>query len=426
MPYQLTTEQQKIIDTISDKDAASLIKVSAVAGSSKSFTANKASEAMGKGPQLYIVFSKAMQQEAKAALSSNVDVKTVHGLAYSVVVGKNIRLEGSSNKKRSLIFLKAKDLTLVKDWTIKYEVLEAIDAFFASAALTPEAFLKKYDPDIATYAKAYISRMFDGTIGITHSGYLKYYHLLLAAGKVPNQPTYDLAIVDEVQDLAPVALEVFKLQKTHKYLMLGDPYQSIMGSFTYSVNAFKELQGVGTLLPLSKSFRVSAEIAPLVESFCHDYIDPDMKFTGMDYDKEDLKTHMYISKTNSVMVGQMINLVQDGTPFSSARDPMRIFELSLILASLKRDKKVYSAQYKFIERDLVTYYASPAGEAQYGTPLKFILALHSEDEEIMAAVSLIAKYGSSAIYEAAEKAQGYYKDGNKHNTWLATAHSSKG
>lgn len=427
MAHKLTAEQQDIIDTVKTP-GVQLTKVEAVAGSSKSYTSNEVSKAVGSGKQLYLVFSKSLQIEAQKDLGSNVYVTTVHSLAYRPVMGKNIRLKDGKFDRRTLAFLKAVDLKDIREWELRYKVLEAMEVYFASDSLNLTNFFNdKVEKDVARYARLYIAKMFDGDIGMTHSGYLKYYHLLLSKGRISHPVPYELAIVDEAQDISAVALAIFKLTPSHRYLVVGDSAQAIFASFTHTINAFDELAKVGITKTLSKSFRVAKPIAKYVEVFCQRFINKDMKFEGMDYPaKPTINTHMYISRTNGTMITQMMELIERGIEFSSARDPGRVFELPLILISLKPGIKVYSAQYKFIEKDVASFYKDKGAQTTYVTPLKYILNVHNADMEISSAVNLVMSHGPSAIIEASKKATAYFKAGNKANTWLATAHSSKG
>ena len=234
-------------------------------------------------------------------------------------------------------------------------------------------------------------------------------------------------IVHNCQDISAVSLAIYKLTKSHKYLVLGDDAQAIYGSFTSSINAFDLLKGVGVELPLSKSFRVNAKDAKAIEGFCQMYIKPNMRFTGMEYpDDPEIKSHMYIAKTNSMLISKMIQLIKEGKAFSSAREPMRVFELPLALLSLKKDMKVFSAPLKFLERDMKKYYSTEKLRRAYPSPLKYVLMAHQGDPDIKAAFNLITSNGPAEIFEASKRANEYYKAGNKSNTWVSTAHSSKG
>ena len=230
----------------------------------------------------------------------------------------DIRLPGDKSKyARNLIFLRGKDMTNIDDWAVRSLTLSLMEDFFASASLSAKEFFTDTNNPAVQFAIDYITAMFNNTIGMTHSGYLKYYHILLANNAVKKAPTYDLAILDEAQDVSAAALEIFKPQKSHKYLLLGDPHQAIMASFARSVNAFDVLKGTGADFTLSKSFRVSTKIAPLVQSFCEEYVDKSMTFTGMDYEDEPIKTHIYLSKTNSGAVGKMLDLYKKEIPFKA-------------------------------------------------------------------------------------------------------------
>ena len=101
----LSEEAYSIVEkVVSSKD--STFAVQAVAGSGKSTLAQIISKVINPDTVRYIVFSKAMAEEAKLSFPSNVEISTIHSLAYRVVMFRGIKLDGSKeklqNKKRTL------------------------------------------------------------------------------------------------------------------------------------------------------------------------------------------------------------------------------------------------------------------------------------------------------------------------------------
>lgn len=96
---------------------------------------------------------------------------------------------------------------------------------------------------------------------------------------------FDVLLYDEVGDANQASLQIFKLLKSKLKVMVGDDLQNIFG-FNNTINGFTEMEGIGTSFTLSTSFRVSDRIASKIEPFCKLYCDPDMKFSGIHYNKK--------------------------------------------------------------------------------------------------------------------------------------------
>jgi hypothetical protein len=80
--FKPTTEQQAIIDAVK---ACSAVKVYALAGTGKTTTLRLIAEAYPKARMLYLAFNKAIADEARNKFPDNVDVRTVHSLAFGYV-----------------------------------------------------------------------------------------------------------------------------------------------------------------------------------------------------------------------------------------------------------------------------------------------------------------------------------------------------
>ncbi|KAK2140036.1 hypothetical protein NP493_6031g00003 [Ridgeia piscesae] len=93
----------------------------------------------------------------------------------------------------------------------------------------------------------------NGSIGMTHDGYLKLYQL-----SGPTLPQYDVILIDEAQDLTPAIADVLLNQPQPK-ILVGDPHQQIY-SFRGAVNSMQLVNASHTFY-LTQSFRFGPEIA---------------------------------------------------------------------------------------------------------------------------------------------------------------------
>ncbi len=739
-PYLLTEEQEDIVTAVenaADANASSnLVKVEAVAGSSKSFTSTVCSNEVG-GRQLYLVFSKSLQEEARTLLRSDVDVRTTHSYAYGYVITKNLRLDNHKQNmsKRKVGYLKPADIP-GGGTSLNIEGLRLADKYFNSTYLTLDDMIKSENltvvvPIVVHKAAEIVDMMFNNTLPMTHSGYLKYFHLLLYYDKIPNKPLYDLVTLDEClpgymhiityeknvekrrtiksvvnslkrgeevivksynrkldkfeakkaknplvskdretlvistegrnklhctpnhkvltqrgyveaanlkigkdrlildkpknqktntdfisniekgetetvydfevednhnfittktkkatgivvhncQDVAGVTFEIFKLLDSYRYLLLGDSCfpgttrvktksgwlklstvirqfkkgeqievesynetskrfeykpvvhtfergvketaklvldrnavratldhkfltdnrgwvemkdlkvtdsvvvsspkerklpsimrvikmtdytkekvydievednhnfivsatsqlmnsatgivahncQNIYSSFADTINAFDYLKETGQELRLTKSFRVSNKLAPTIQQFCRSYIDRNFKFEGFDYPETvEPKTHMYIARTNATLISKMAKLVKKGVKFNCPRDPLRIFELPILLMNLGKNSKVFNRSYKFLEEDISTFFNSDSLIKEYKTFRKYLTYVHKDNEEISSALKLIRNVNKKDIEEAYDASILAYKSKSKYDVTCCTVFTSKG
>ena len=434
--FTLTDEQQAIVTEITKTydDKPNIIKVEARAGSSKSTTAIECIKAVG-GKILYLVFSKAMQLEMLDSIKgtgTHPDIRTIHSFAYGYAVSKNNRLEQHKHikVKPKVGFLNARDMKDIKDYAERYAVLNHMEAYFASEYTSVERYCASLDIEptetVQVYLELYTERMFTNKVPMTHSGYLKYFHLLLAEGAITDMPDFDMVCIDEFQDVAAVTLEIATHLNSHRFLFVGDEYQAIFKSFTGAVNGFNYFRDTGVTLELSQSFRVNTSLASRIEAFGRQFMTPHFNFRGFDYEDSTVNTHMYIARTNGALIAKMVDLIEHNIPFSMPRDPSRIFALPLTLIFLNSSNSIHDAQYKFLEKDVQKYDRTPKLQKIYSSSRAYIKAKYEDDIEIQSALKLIPRFSSDTIVNTSKKAKAYYTSGKTYQTSVCTAHSSKG
>jgi ATP-dependent exoDNAse (exonuclease V) beta subunit len=231
--------------------------------------------------------------------------------------------------------------------------------------------------------------------------------------------------MDESGDCNSVTIEIFKLLKADIKIMAGDQYQNIYG-FNNTINGFKSMENQGILTTLTKTFRVSANIASKIESFAKEYIDENFVFIGNNYEEKTENSIAYISRNNSALIDKMISLDKNNTPYNLTRSPQKMFEVPLTILGLKPYKDVLNKEYKFLEKDAIDFHEDKSLEKEYGTLFKYIMNKHSDDIAIKSACNLIMKHGPGKIFETYDNAKNHAVGENKHLITLTTAHSSKG
>ena len=434
MPYTLTLEQQDIISTAVDMynnptDESHLMKISAVAGASKTYTLTKIAESLPHTAQLYLAYNKAIATEASEKFPSYVQCKTTHSLAYTPIVKYGLDLDGEVGKPRVVTpSFTYRDIKEKIDYEQKLLLVQYLEVFYLSKYITLQDFCTEYHLDDDTYIilDKYFMAMVDNHIPCTHSFYLKMYHILLATGCIHYDKPFDLLLLDEAGDLNPVTLEIFLLLPARVKIMVGDPFQNIY-SFNHTINGFHALRDIGITKTLSTSFRCSTAIADTVESFCQRHLDPSFVFRGIDHPSNSITSEAIISRTNSGLIEHMISLTEAHIPFHTTRPPKEIFSDMLTLMTLKEGCKILNHNLKFIQKDVDEYFKSKSLQAKYKTCLIYINALHKEEERsIKIAAQTIFTHGATKIYAAYNFAKKCDESGETYPLTLTTAHSSKG
>lgn len=433
MPYTLTPEQKDLISTAIDMynnpTDDHILKVSAVAGSSKTYTLTKIADALPHTAQLYLAYNKAIATEASEKFPPYVQCKTTHSLAYTPIVKYGLDLDGNIGKPRVVASsFTYRDIKEKIDYDTKLLLVQYLEAFYLSRHCTLYDFCIEYnlEDDIYDILYKYFMAMVNNTIPCTHSFYLKMYHILLATECIHYDKPYDLLLLDEAGDLNPVTLEIFKLLPARVKIMVGDQFQNIY-SFNHTINGFHALRDIGVTKTLSTSFRCSTAIADTVESFCQRHLDPTFVFRGIDHADTIIRSEAIISRTNSGLIEHMISLTEAHIPFHTTRPPKEIFADMLTLMTLKEGCKILNHNLKFIQKDVDEYFKSKSLQSKYKTCLIYINTLYKEEERsIKIAAQTIFTHGATKIYAAYNFAKKCDESGETYPLTLTTAHSSKG
>jgi len=340
---------------------------------------------------------------------------TTHSLAYSNTVRPY---------KLSIGFFSFRDIKEKIQYEDKAAIVDTLRDFCLSEHTSVSAYADTVaiSPKITKLVIKYMNDMQDGKIGCTHEFYLKLYHILLATGQIQHD-NFDLLMLDEAGDLNPVTLEIFKLLPATKKIMVGDENQNIY-SFNGTINGFEVMKDVGIHMHMTQSFRVADHIALRVEAFCQSHLDPGMKFRGVKYDDQSIESSAFISRTNSALISEMIDLNKAGTPYNLIRPAKQIFQLPLILLSLKPRGFISNPQYKHLQDDVNDYYSDRSIADSGRSLLSYILQCHPDDVNLKSAVNLILKHSPAAVLECYKTASSH--ENTHHLMTLTTAHSSKG
>ncbi|MDR1486380.1 MAG: AAA family ATPase [Deltaproteobacteria bacterium] len=303
----LTQEQKAVVEAAED-----VLTVTAFAGTGKTTTLKAFAKARPRSRILYLAFNRALAEDSKAAFSElgNVEVRTIHSLAYSRC-GRQFQNTLGNIKAIDIIpFLKPlKVKHLQKQYDIARIVLEAYNDWLLSDHKTPDSFFKSSRAKIAaklgpgeikpkqifTLVKSVWQASLAGEFTMPHNGYLKLFELTV--GDALDH--FDYILVDEAQDLNDCMISII-ISNSAKKVFVGDPYQQIYG-FNGAVDALAKTAVKGAAnFYLTKSFRCPAEIAEVANQYLKILGSP-KTFSGVDEapPKKVATGELIIARTNA-------------------------------------------------------------------------------------------------------------------------------
>jgi F-box protein 18 (helicase) len=409
----LTPEQQAVVDHMSTHTG--LVLTSAIAGAGKTSLLKAISNSLNPSNALYMAYNKSLATEAKGKFHKSVDCRTVHSLAYQATV---------IPYKLNVGFFNPKHMSERMSYDDKTDFIEAFREYCLSEYISMSDFVqaKSYPSSYINLGDKYANLMHQGDIDCTHDFYLKLFHILLAEDHV-TYDTFDLILWDEIQDMAPVATQIFELLPATRKIGVGDKHQAIY-SFNHTVNYFELAPADTPIFIMTQSFRVPEHIASRVESFCSKYLDQHMQFKGIVTLDSPVETRAYLTRTNAALISKMIELNSDSIPYTLVRDPKEIFKLPLVLCSLKYKGFIPNPEFRHLQDHVNEWHENPDLRDKFKSAISYISNLYDDDIQFKQATRLLMRYGKSTIIEAFNIAKSHV--GVQTNYTLCTAHASKG
>lgn len=268
--HQATPEQKDAVDRFLRGESLKLV---AVAGSGKTTTLRLMAEGDPRRRLMYLAFNRSVKEEGRRKMPRNVEVLTLHGLAYREVVKLDpdlrSKLAAGGGQVRAFHVWEALGL---ENRVAAYVVKATLEAFLRSnldrptAAMVPLRFRqlaerrrrRKEVEEAVQAAGALWERMRDpkDPFPLSHDGYVKIW-----AQSNPRIGGVDALLVDEAQDLDPVFAGVLERQRWLQRVYVGDPNQEIYG-WRGAVNALKDLDAPES--HLTWSFRFGEGLASRV------------------------------------------------------------------------------------------------------------------------------------------------------------------
>lgn len=280
---RLTDEQEQVVASRGNR-----IRVNAGAGTGKTTLAVAMCRFKGQKQGLYLVFNKAIREHAARVLPPTCKATTFHALAFA---SHGMPYQRAGKLRSGLRH--ASLLPIIQDTHMLRRLLRirlatkavheycvsAEASVVISAALAEEARRCSIPAEVVEAdARRVWSAMCDLSaqpIAMTHDGYFKQW---AQQGSNDWLGGRRYIILDEAQDINPVAAEVFQRVKCD-VIYIGDSAQSING-FRGAVDGL-DAAHVDESFALTKSFRFGAQIAWLANSVLQAFRSEPLQLKGV-------------------------------------------------------------------------------------------------------------------------------------------------
>jgi superfamily I DNA/RNA helicase len=348
-----TGEQEAILNS-----NGRVIRINARAGTGKTTTLVMLAEKNHDKRALYLVFNRKAREAAQQRLPANVQVHTVHSLAYR---SEGYRWKGSLGGFSPVDMLPAfgKDKIAHHLAGISHQFL----TFFLNSPYTKledatSPFGQHLTPEQSSIFEKHEERIIQASRDIAtawnrrekpcpHDFYLKLFH---KSGQFHKElDRYDMILVDEAQDLSPVMIDA--IEKCRKRIVLvGDSHQQIYG-FRYAVDAMRRVN-CDEELQLTLSFRFGSPIAELASLFIQEAKkDKNFRIRGNPEktstvslssrppSRKDDATRAILTRTNPGLFSNAMQLRSEGKAFHFERDLQGVLMRTLDVYRLFRGQK---------------------------------------------------------------------------------------
>ena len=413
--YYLTQEQKDIIFSKEDR-----IKISALAGAAKTSTLYYYAKERPFKKILYIVYNKAMKDEAERTFGNlhNVEIKTIHGLAYKYV-GKYYRQKLTFNYN-AIDIIKNLNLDWNEDQEIAIKINDMMIAYMLSEVqnfedldMYNDDYNKKYRPVIIKLCEKLwnLKKDYNSKVKIEHDFYLKLFQL----AKVDLSKQYDIILLDESQDASKLVLSILNNSNVKGIVIVGDKYQKLYG-WRNAIDIAPFFKGKE--YKLTTSFRVNQNIADIANIMVSDVTNTNIKMLGFNknqkiVDKIDRhEPYACLCRTNSYIFAEVLDAMKEGNKRIYFEGGYRGYKFENI-----KDSYYFSLGHK-VKNPMLNKFKNYEQMEEY--------AENTDDLELKAIIRTIDKYGD-IIPDLIDKIKNnIVKDKSKADIIFSTIHKSKG
>lgn len=277
---------------------------------------------------VYLAFQKTIAEKLKGEVLDFAEVYSLHGFGYSCciqrwgfqkytssrganlvnkIVGRSLFSLPSNEKFKWLAILKYLEKLKQEDLIPCRESFQLISEKYPELSKTPM-------PKDIEAAKELFNLM------AIPNRQLEFADQIWLGGKALQKPRYDIAFVDEFQDLSAAMLKL-ALKSAHNIVFCGDPHQSITHFAGAGEDIYEELkERCAEELPLTLSFRVPPNIAAKANTLRPARLrslpekEPGIE-ARLSFDEFVSKVDpswMVLSRTNAVLISVCLRLLRSG------------------------------------------------------------------------------------------------------------------
>ncbi|XP_022100377.1 F-box DNA helicase 1-like [Acanthaster planci] len=436
-----TDEQWHIINY--DINPGKVVKVVAFAGTGKTTTLVKYAERRPNTSFLYVAFNKSVQKHAKEIFPGNVESRTIHSLAFSVVGYKyrnklvsslnpvNIHWALPPGERKEVPWLRYANLVCKtikrfcasdNDYITTQHVPSEYhtykqngDEVFRQRVTLDHALQMKISNDSSSVWEK-MTEVNNRDVHITHDVYLKLYQL-----KKPWYLDYDCLLIDEAQDLTP-AQEHILLNQPGSKILVGDPHQQIY-SFRGATDTMRRVQCEKTF-HLTQSFRFGTEIAYIANCLLERATSRSTPSTQTligkrepgHIDGEEIGKVAIITRTNVTLFKEAVRIVEtDSTTSIAFAGGIGNYGLDVILDIYQLQQP--EQKRAFIKNKYIWSHENFGALKQH--------AMETDDIDLMNKIKIVDMY-NIRIPEIVEKIQSRTRQEGMADVILTTAHKAKG
>ena len=415
-----------------------ILLINARAGTGKTTTLQMIASTHPDLKILYLVYNRKAKEEADGKFPRNVEIRTVHSLAFSGDIGRWKDQVGA--------FTIADMLPPFKGWknaqqlaALSHDFLEFfMNSPFPKVEQAMEVFQREHLSHVTDEVKKPIQRARDRVVQTSreilgqwyrqekpcpHDFYLKLFHREGHFYRKLN--SFDMVLVDEGQDLSPIMLDALEHCRK-RIIIVGDTHQQIY-SFRYAIDAMKRFP-FDDERDLTMSFRFGKKIADLASVFIREAKEekgfrikgnPEKSsrvafYTDLSRPKTGERCAI-LSRTNLALFEKALGLRSRGVPFSLEGNISAIFGRILDMYWLSKE------EHDKIRDQFIQSFENPEALEIYARDL--------DDFQLTGMIKVVREYARilpDAVYDMMKVSKSIAKAPNGRGIILSTVHGAKG
>ncbi|NCC19197.1 MAG: ATP-dependent helicase [Bacteroidia bacterium] len=343
----LTDEQKEVIECSKHLKQNEILKINAFAGTGKTTTLIEITKANENKKYLYLAFNSSIVKEARKKFETNVDVYTLHSLAYKALEDKpKIRTNDYDMLSiQQILELSDANLSICSDIV---KVLKRFCQSDANQIIEMRQYFDKAHSSVFEYAKVLWEKMEKREIEVTHDFYLKYFSMNHKALELLSD-AYDGFLLDEAQDSNPVTIKIFNALQGQK-ILVGDKYQQIY-QFRGSLNAMEMIKAKYEFF-LTHTFRCSKSVVDEANKVLKNYLGAKKYLSSKREDETfEINNVAFIARTNATLIELIDNFKDEEDGINITRDVNEIFKTAInLFYFINEESNKLSKEFQYLKK----------------------------------------------------------------------------